>query len=249
MYSVQDVLSVIQSNPIGFSIAGIMVYVIGFFQYGYSLMLQKREHKSPWFFWQHAWYIGHDLTFVLSYDVWFNQMDFWLFRVLWLGCIAFVGIEILTLYRTVKYERQEVFGKYIHGREITEKEAWCRGIIGYILGIIFFYTIRIAIGDSCCLALMMSTNAIVAIFPSFLMEERGSREGQSVVLGILVVIGTLFTFAPQGIGFWATAAPVFREPWFICIGIVSIIGSIRYLVVIHRYPKKTELIEGKKPLY
>lgn len=250
MYTVNEVMKVIEANPVGFSIAGIMVYVFGFLQYFTSIALQVREKKCPWWFWQHAWYIGHDLTFVLLFDLWFHKVDFWLFKVLWAGCVVFVGIELWTLYLTVKHktERQEVFGRYTKG-EVTEKQAWIRGLSGYALGIMLFYIIRIAIGDTMCLALMMSTNVIVAIAPAFLAEERGSRDGHSVLLGIFVVLGTIFTFAPEGIGFWATAAEVFRQPWYWALGVIALAGSIRYLYVLHKFPKKGLLPDGKKAIY
>jgi len=248
MYTIQEVMNVINRNPFGFSIAAIMVYVIGFAQYGTSLALQIREKKAPWYFWQHAWYFGHDLTFVSLYGLWFHTIDFWLFRVLWAGCVAFVFIEIFSLYMAVKYERKEIWGKYYKDGEINETQAWVRGIFGYLLGLFLFYIIRIAIGDTMCLALMMSTNAIVAIAPQFLSEARQSRDGGSIILGLLVVGGTLFTFAPSGIGMWTTAASVFNQPWYYALGVVSLICSVRYVAVLLRFPKK-QSIGGKRPIF
>jgi len=248
MYTVSEVMAAIAANPVGFSIAAIMVYIFGFIEYFYSIALQVREKKSPWWLWMHAWYIGHDLTFVLLYDLWFNQVDFWLFKVLWAGCVAFIGIELFTLYMTVKHERQEVFGRFVRG-EVSEKQAWARGLTAYAVGIALFYLIRLGIGDVMCLGLMMSTNVIVAIAPSFLAEMRGSRQGHSVALGIAIVLGTMFTFAPQGIGFWATAAAVFREPWYWALGAVALAGAVRYLFVLGKLPKKGLLPDGRKAIW
>jgi hypothetical protein len=248
MYSVQEVMASIHADPVGISVAAVLVYLFGFAQYFYAVALQLRERKSPWFFWMHAWYIGHDLTFVSLYDLWFNQVDFWLFKVLWAGCVAFVFIELFVLYLTVKHERQEVFGRYVKG-ELSEGRAWIRGLCGYALGIALFYIIRIAIGDSMCLALMMSTNFIVAVFPSFLAEQRGSREGHSVVLALLVIAGTVFTYSPQGIGFWASASGAFRQPWYWALGAIAVFCSVRYLVILLRMPAKGPLPDGRKAIF
>lgn len=243
MYTVQDVMSAVQSNPLGISVAAILVYIFGFAQYLTAVSLQLKEKKSPWYFWMHAWYIGHDLTFVSLYDLWFNQIDFWLFKILWGGCVAFVFIELFVLYLTVKHERQEVFGRYYRG-PVTEGQAWVRGLVGYAVGIALFALIRVAIGDAMCLALMMSTNFIVAVVPAFLAEERGSREGHSMLLGIFVLLGTLFTYAPPGIGFWASLAPVFREPWYWILGAIAVLGSLRYLLVLRTFPPEVRVAQS-----
>jgi len=240
---------VLQDNMVGFSIAGIMVYLIGFAQYGTALFIQWREKKSPWYMFQHAYYFGHDFTFVLSFSLWFKEMDFWLFKLLWAGCVIFCFIEIFSLYMTVKNERDEVFGQYAKpGERISEKQAWGRGIASYIIAFLIFYLARIGLGDTCCLMLMMSTNWIVAVFPQFIVEKRHSREGHSLILGALVILGTIFTFAPQGIGFWATASSTFRGAWFNIAGIIALICAVRYFVLLLRLPKKEVLPNGKKPV-
>ena len=244
IYTIDEINQVLNDHLVAFSIAGIMVYLIGFLQYFTALYIQKKEKASPWFLFMHAYYIGHDLTFVLSYKLWFQELDFWLFKVLWAGCIAFCFIELWALYMTVKSERQEVFGKYYGGKEVTESQAWVRGILAYLLGIAIFYLLRIGIGDTCCLFLMMTTNWIVAVFPQFLVQERPERSTATLMLGIFVIAGTIFTFAPQGIGFWATASAAFRGPWYTIAGIIALGVSIYNVVLIARKPKKAKALKS-----
>lgn len=248
MYTIEEVQMVIQNDPVSLCVAVIIVWVAGFIEYFYSMALQIREHKSPFGFWQHAWFFGHDLTFVLLFSLWFKVVDYWIFKVMWAGCIGFVCIEFISLYLTIKYDRQEVFGKFTNG-EITVKRAWIRGLSGYALGWVLFYLLHIGIGDPMLFALMMSTEVVAAIGPAFTMEMRGSRYGASWVWGVVVVIMTIITFAPQGIGLWATVAEVFRQPWYYCLGAVSIICAVRYLLVMKKLPKKTLLPNGKKPIF
>lgn len=238
MYTVEQVMSVVNENPWAFASLAFVVYGVGFIQYFTSLYVTVRDKKAPFYFWQHAWYFGHDLTYVLLFDLWFNQIDFWLFKVLWAGCLAFVFIEIWSMYYAVKHERVELWGKYYKDGKVSLKSAWTRAIITYVAGFVLFYVIRLGIGDVMVFALMMSTNVTVALAPSFLAEQRQSRKGSSILLAIVTIFGTIFTFSPPGIGMWATAAPVFNQPWFYVLGALSLLGAIRYLYILRKLPKE-----------
>jgi hypothetical protein len=243
LYTVDEINQVLATNMIGFSIAGIMVYLIGFLQYGTSLYIQSKDRKSPWYLFMHAYYFGHDFTFVLSFQLWFQALDFWLFKVLWAGCIVFCFIEFYSLYMTVKNERQEIFGRWFGGREVSTGQAWAAGLIAYLLGFLVFYLLRIGLGDTCCLFLMMSTNWMVAVFPLFITLTNKERHPRHIVLAILVIVGTCFTFSPEGIGFWATAAAAFRGPWFLCAGAIALVFSIVNTYAVLRLPKAAK--QGK----
>ncbi|WP_350455358.1 hypothetical protein [Slackia heliotrinireducens] len=252
MYTIDQIVTATQTNSTAISIACILVWLVGFLQYGSSVYLQLSEKRSAWWFWQHAWYIGHDFTFVMFFQKWFFIIDFWTFKVMWAGCLIFIGIELFTLYNVIKDdgERQEVFGRYKTGKgSISKQEAWVRGLIGYAFGIVLFYTLTVALGDPCCFFLTMSTNFIVAIFPAFLAEERGSRRGHSMWLGIFILAGTINTFCPVT-NMWYNLAPCFQEPWYYVLGVIAIIGCINYFRVLASLPKKDYLTaSGKKPLW
>jgi hypothetical protein len=230
VYSIDDVVAVLHAHPGLMVFLAFATYAFGFAQYITSMVMQQRNKDCPFFFWQHAWYFGHDLTFVLLFHQWFYQVDFWLFRVLWAGCVAFVGIEIYSLYLTVKNERQAVWGRFYDG-PVSVRTGWLRGIALYAIGLALFWTIRAAIGDVMCLVLMMSTNATLAIATQFKLETNKVRQPGSVWLGWFIVLGTILTFAPPGVGFFATAVAALDEPWFYALGAVSVVCAVRYLVV------------------
>ena len=117
---------------------------------------------------------------------------------MWAGCIVFVFIELYCLYRSVRYERDELWGTYSDG-PVSERSAWTRGIAYYLLAFALFVIARIAIGDPMLLTLTMSTNFMVAVFPLLIVQRRRSRWGGSIVLGWFVIVGTLFTFAPHAL--------------------------------------------------
>ena len=237
MYTIDQVMSIVHNNESKIVMLAFATYAFGFAQYFSSMYMQVKHKECPFFFWMHCWYLGHDLTFSLLFNQWFHEVDFWLFKVLCIGCMCFVGIEIFSLYQTVKYERNEVWGKYHLDGVVSEKEGWIRGIGGYIVGFILFQVIRLALGDVMCLILMMSTNATLAIASQFRLEEVGKRKKGILALAWFTVFGTILTFCPKGIGFFATSIELLNAPWFFVLGALCTICAIRFLVLAYKLPK------------
>lgn len=226
MYTISEAMAQVNARPTLVVVLAFLTYGFGFAQYITSMWMQRRNKDCPFFFWQHAWYFGHDLTFVLLFHQWFFVVDFWLFKVLWAGCVAFVAIEIYSLYLTVKNERQAVWGRF-HSSEVTTRQAWCRGILTYAIGFIVFMTMRVLIGDPMCLVLMMSTNATLAIATQFKLEANKSYRPGDVALGWFILTGTIFTFLP--VGFFTTVITALDQPWFYVLGCVGVLCAVRYL--------------------
>ena len=239
MYSIEQVLSSLNESPTKIAILAILVFTIGFVQYFEGLRITIRDKRSPLYFWQHAWYFGHDLTFLLLFPFWFFTVDHWLFKILCIGCGAFVLIELLVLHLAVKYERQQIWGRY-YDTEVSPAEAWKRGILSYAIGFTIFYTVRLAINDTMCLALMMSTNATVAIAPAFLIQERRDHKGTSTLLAALILTGTAYTFMPPNIGLFTTLSPTFHQPWFYSLGALCLCSSAYYFTLSIKYSRKAQ---------
>lgn len=238
MYAIDQVMSIANSHQLLIVSLAFVTYLFGFCQYITSMVMQMRNKQGPFSFWMHCWYFGHDLTFVLLFKQWFYDVDFWLFKVLWAGCVAFVLIELYSLFLAVKYERHEVWGKYYDSGKISENKAWIRGFAGYATGFLLFQIIRLGIGDPMCLVLMMSTNAILAIALQFRAEEIKERQPGAIPLAIFTLLGTVFTFSPPGIGFFATAVSALNHSWFYTLGVFCTVCAIRYLVLAIKFNKK-----------
>ena len=93
------------------------------------------------------------------------------------------------------------------------------------------------------------TNAIMAVFPGFLWNERQSRSGSSVGLAILIVLVSANTFLPPGFGMFTTASTFFDQPWFYIAGVVCTAFAIRHLVMLLKYPPKEAVAGQKKPIW
>jgi hypothetical protein len=207
-----------------------ITYGFGFLQYGCSMWMQVKNKQCPFYFWMHAWYFGHDVTFAfICFTMWFFEIGWWLFEVLCIGCMMFVGIEIFSLYQCVKNERQEVFGRFTERQTgVSKRYAWTRGLIGYAIGVLLFQAIRVTIGDPLCLFLMMSTNAILALMTQRRYDEIGHYQPGMKFLAVFTLLGTCFTFAPRGIGFFATIVnPLDNNPLFFAVGALCIVCAIR----------------------
>ncbi len=246
MYTIDQVMSVVYADQTTVVIAALLTYIFGFIQYGTSMYMQVRNKQCPFYFWMHCWYFGHDIVFSCLFYQWFFEIGFWLFEVLCIGCMAFVCIEIFSLYRCVRYERQEVFGKYYQGGEVSVKAAVVRGIIGYAIGALLFCCIRLVLSDMMCLILMASTNAILALMIQFRFNEIGKRQPGTILLAWMTLFGTLFTFAPAGIGFFTTCIAALNQPAYYIIGVMCVICAIRAIWLAYRLPKSDELIAIKE---
>ncbi|MCD8317096.1 MAG: hypothetical protein LUB61_06820 [Eggerthellaceae bacterium] len=238
MYTLAEGMANVWADPTTVVIAAFLTYGFGFLQYGDSMWMQVRNKSCPFYFWMHAWYFGHDFTFsIICWYQWWYVAQFWLFEVLAIGCIVFMGIEIFSLYQTVKNERQEVWGKYLRGKKVSVGYAWGRGICGYIIGVLFFQSIRVIIGDPMCLVLMSSTNAILAMMTQLRFSQVGHYQPGMKFLAIFTLLGTCFTFAPAGIGFFTTVINPLNTPFYFVIGAICILMSIRAIYLAWTLPK------------
>lgn len=242
MYTIEQGMEIIANNQTMIVIAAFITYGFGFLQYGCSMYMQWKNKTCPFYFWMHAWYFGHDFTFaIICFNQWFNVVHWWLFDVLCIGCMVFMLIEAYSFYMAIKNERQEIWGKYVKDGEVTVKYAVIRGGLGYIMGIILFASLRALLSDPFCLFLMMSTNAILALNVHRRYDEYGECQHGSKFLAWFTLFGTCFTFAPSGIGFFATMVPPLQSWIFTAVGIICILTSIRAIWQAHTMPKCSSL--------
>lgn len=249
MYTIEEAMANVWADQTLIVIAAFITYGFGFLQYGCSMWMQVKNKSCPFYFWMHAWYFGHDVTFAfICFYQWFFVIDWWLFKVLAIGCMMFVGIEIFSLWQTVKNERQEVWGKYLGGKTVTKKYAWTRGLIGYAIGVLFFQSIRVIIGDPLCLVLMMSTNAILAL----MTQQRFSQWGKYIpgmkFLAVFTLLGTCFTFSPKGIGFFTSMIPPLNTPFFFVVGAVCVVMAIRAIYFAWKFGSEQKVLEEAQPV-
>ena len=250
MYTIEQGMANVWADPTAIVIAAFITYGFGFLQYGCSMWMQVKNKQCPFYFWMHAWYFGHDVTFAfICFNMWFFEIGWWLFEVLCIGCMMFVCIEIFSLWQCVKNERQEVFGRFTNGRPVSKRYAWTRGLIGYAIGVLLFQALRVTIGDPLCLFLMMSTNAILALMTQRRFDEIGHYQPGMKFLAIFTLLGPCFTFSPKGIGFFASVVDPLNNPLFFAVGALCIASSVRAIYLAWKMDAQRRLEEtGSAPV-
>ena len=245
MYTIEEGVSLISADPTLFVAAAIITYGFGFAQYLASVWMQVKNGSCPFYFWQHCWYFGHDVTFAfICFPMWFFEVKFWMYEVMCVACMLFVCIELYTFYRAVRYERQEIFGRFARGKEVTLRHALVRGSAGYLVGLALFVALRDVVGDPFCLFLMMSTNNTLALMVHRRYDEYGEVKRGAKFLAWMTLLGTCFTFAPAGVGLFASFVPPLDCWQFYLVGAICIVCAARAVRQCYRLPKSKALQEA-----
>lgn len=250
-YTVQYIIDTFSfSNPdiVPILIAFAIANTIGLLEYIWAVAINIKEKKTPFPAWAHTFFFAHDFTAgVVFITLAFQHGFFWLFVVYGLGMLTWTCLEAINLHTVIKYERLEAFGK-----GVSTKMA----ILFTISQIAFMFSmvniLRWNMNDVAMFYWLPLTNVVMAVAPSYVLFKRKNREGSSVFICIMVVIGTIFNFLPAPIGLFTSALPwIYNQPiWFI-IGVVCTIIAVCTLVSILRMPPKTKAMGDykKRPIW
>ncbi|WP_386695281.1 hypothetical protein [Lonepinella sp. MS14435] len=217
----------------------LMIFAMGFgfIQYIYAFFMARGGKPSPFPVYMHCFYLAHDFLFVTLFYQWFHEYDSLVFQVVWLGMVAFNIFEIHALYEAIKYERQETFGKY-YDKPVTVKQATLWVAAMTVVSFVVLCTVRDFMGDKLMFCIFISTNVVMAIGPALhFMAHRKRVKGQ-LGLAFFIVLGTIATFLPQGLGMYTTSDPdYFNRPWFFVLGAVCLAVAIWHWVSVWKLPK------------
>lgn len=150
--------------------------------------------------------------------------------------VAFNCFEIYSLYGTVKHERQEVFGKYFD-KPVTERQATAWVVAITLLCFVALCTFRSFTNDKLMLIVFITTNVMMAISPAILTAEKRVRYKHSLGLAFVIVLGTIATFLPPGLGQYTTGAgDFFSRPWFYILGVACTMVAVWHFMVLRKMP-------------
>ena len=221
----------------------------GYGLYIYSFLLTIREKRAPFPFWMHVFYLAHDITgvFVFGLAAYHNQW-FWFFTATAIALLVWNCFEIFNIVMGIRYERQEIWGRYyaapVTTRQAITRTAW---LVALMIAVVNIF--RVFMHDEIMFKWFALTNAIMAVFPGFLWNERQSRAGSSVGLAILIVLVSLNTFLPPGFGLFTTASTFFDQPWFYVTGVICTVFAIKHLVMLLSYSPKEAVAGGRRPIW
>ncbi|MEZ7897743.1 MAG: hypothetical protein QMB98_02885, partial [Flaviflexus sp.] len=168
--------------------------------------------KSPYPIWMHCWYWSVDVVgTIVFWRLAFEYDFFWVFTAFGIALPIWVGLETWSLINGVRDEREEQFQRF-YSHPVTSKDAWIR--VGTMLALFLglntwiFYLLG-GIANAAPFFFYPLTNFILSTGPAMLWAERGAkgtREGNSVGLQILILAQVTVTWMPPGLGWWTSVS-------------------------------------------
>lgn len=245
MYTVKQIIDSFSfSNPeiatvmIAFFIAG----GIGMVEYFIAVYLTIKHKKGPFPVWMHTFFFAHDTTAAIVLTNLATQNNyFWFFTVFAIGMYIWAIMEAFCLYMGIRYDRNDEWG-HPQNQTISVPTATINTIIQIVVMFSIIAILRFLTHDVAMFYWLPTTNFVMAIGPAYVLAKRGSRVGSSGFLYILIIIGTLFNYAPKGIGLFSTVLPsIYNQPTWFLIGAVAVVISIINAIKYFRIPKELKL--------
>ncbi|MBE6736734.1 MAG: hypothetical protein E7567_07580 [Ruminococcaceae bacterium] len=241
-----DILGVVLPCALAF-LGGYLVYI-------FCMIILFKEHTSCYPYWMHTFYFACDF---MGGIFWIKLAtmtgNFWAFYAFGICMFIWVILEIICMYFSAKWERQEVFGSFFKGEVTMGKAAgtYIVQILMWMFVIANFIHMLGGFADAAFFKLYFWTNLMVPLGPCWFWHRRGvktGRVGSGLALNIMILVTIIITWTPAGIGMWCSISDYFWSPTFIIAGIGTMLIAIWNVVYQFRLPKKPEVIPGKKPL-
>lgn len=236
MYTISQLITEMSpSYPefISLLIAFIIANAIGLLEYIWAVALTFKEGIGPFPMWMHAFFLAHDSTAGVIFAILaFHYQFFWMFSVFLLGMLTWTVLEITCISIELKNNGRAEFNS---SRRTAILQTFF--LIAIMYCIIWF--IRYLDNDIAMFIWLPLTNFVMAVGPGQVLLKRQSRRGSSVVVYIFIALGTLFNFAPKGIGFFTSLLPqIYNNDLWYFVGCIATIIAVYNLVYILKLPKK-----------
>jgi len=244
MYTTSQIINSMSfNNPnvISLLIGFVAANSIGMLEYFWAVALTIKEKKGPFPVWMHTFFLAHDSTAAIVFSVLAIKNDFfWLFSVFAIGMYVWTAMEIYCLAMEVKYSRQENW-QMANSTAVSKSYAIKKVVQQVIIMYCVINVLRYLMQDTAMFMWLPLTNFVMAIGPGYMLDKRQSREGSSVFIYILIIMGTFLNFAPKGIGFFSSILPtIFNQPIWFATGIICMIIAVINLIKILRLPAKSQ---------
>lgn len=238
MYSVNQIISELTPGSSNFTVLLIgfaVANAIGLLEYIWAIALTFKEKAGPFPMWMHTFFFAHDSTACVVFTMLaFKYHFFWVFTLYALGLLTWSILEIICMSIELKYNYKADFN-------VDRNQAILQTVFLIMIMYCIIWFVRYLDHDVAMFIWLPMTNFVMAIGPGQVLLKRQSRHGSSVVVYIFILLGTLFNFAPKGIGFFSTLLPqVFNNGLWTLVGVVATIIAIYNLWYILHLPAKTD---------
>jgi hypothetical protein len=225
-YTVPEILEYINANMAYLKVFGTLANLLAYVQiiYGVWVGFRDRSHAIPLI--AVAMFFAHDTYYVLNYRYWLD-----LGHPFFIGNLVamsiFVVFELILVWQIITYSREEVgLGKSrLHA--FLAYAAIQAGV--YIL----FLWFRSMMGDPLYLECFAVSIVFSNLFNITMLQRRGSRKGQSLVIAWALAIQT------GPVGFFLVhpnLGPYFMQSPWIAAGIANTVLAFTYLWMLYKAP-------------
>lgn len=236
----KTLLERIDSNLFVFLASASVSFGVGFLQYIFAIWLPLKGGRSAMPFWMHSFYLANDSIFCYVLGAAASRFgNHWFLRGTSIALAVWSALEIYCIWRALTKDRRAVFSDLI-----GQDPPLC-SVLWYALAqqAAWYAIIVIAIsllGEGCFMHCFSLTNVAIAVGPLHEYIRRRSREGLSLSLCAINVLGTALTFSPFSM--WAIALPeVFAGPAYQAAGAVLTLYCIGCFAVVRHYFKPSNL--------
>ncbi len=231
-------------------VASVITFGFGFWEYIYSFRLTRREGVGPFPIWMHTFYFAHDSSWAVILFLAASRREWnWFLLGASIALLVWTLFETYNLVTAVRspVERREAFSRYL-GQDVTPGRA----AVAILVQILAFYgLVNVLIqfmGEGSFFQWAAITNMVMATGPATVWLRRGSRDGNGMGIALVILGGTLNTFLP--LSMFATALPqVFNRPWFYIAGVIFTGIALANVVMVSRFPAKTQTEGQKHPIW
>ena len=208
-------------------IFGLLVYII-------PIYLTERDHIGPYPLWLHNFYCAADFMGIWVFLENYKSTKYILFLVLCIGESIWVLMEIFCLQRCIKYESNLYWNK---DATLSKK------IKDILIQIICFYVglnlLRFELNDLCMWKFWIFTQVLITIVPGLELEKRGYKNGNNLLLHIVLVCVAIVSFNPW-CNMWKEISPNYfsieYNIWYYIVGLVCFVMSLRGLIIYLKLP-------------
>lgn len=227
-YVVPDVIAYINANMNYLRVFGTVANLLAYVQiiYGVWVGFRDRSHAIPLF--ATAMFFAHDSYYVLNYDYWIHTINHPFFTGNLIAMSIFVCFELVLMWQIINYSRKEV------GLGDTKLQAFVSYVAIQAGVYVMFLWFKSMMGDPLYLECFAVSIVFSNLFNISMLQRRGSRKGQSLVIAWALAIQT------GPVGFFLVnpyLGPYFtRTPW-IAVGIANTVLAFVYLYMLYKAPR------------
>ncbi|KAI8934261.1 hypothetical protein NX059_009004 [Plenodomus lindquistii] len=219
-----------------YKLASISVMATGFIQYFLALYSTYKDGKGPFPLWMHLFYLAHDSTWSYVFALEAPNYDYhpWIAsKAIALAVWSF--LEICCIYHAVFINHEGLLSPK------QDPQRFYQAFVQTVLVLLAFYAVVVIpinlVGPECWEHLGMITNVVMAVGPGPYWLQRGSREGTSFSLAIVILFGTVQTFSPYSK--WVYELPsVFDSPVYYWSGAIVTTAAAYNLYILMTLPAK-----------